>query len=284
MRRDEQTPAGPLHSGAGRRRPGRARVRSHYPARQPGPAVAGGGRPASSPSRTFHPRVSREASSEGSRRRAADRSAAARSASVVACANLYQAGDCIITLAPSAGGLLVTSQRGQVIGVDHEGGNLTVRMHGGRTHTLGPDQIAGSAGRTESTSEAPTVMAAAPSSPASAADLRRRRETPGPHCFPSAPTSISCSDGAKQLRDARRSGDAAEQHRRSDRSFLSKSCSRSTGVGSRSEELPDGGDQPPPDRTAIRLVVFARHEQAFLDKGPADVATGNEQHHQGVPH
>jgi conjugative relaxase-like TrwC/TraI family protein len=56
-------------------------------------------------------------------------------------ANTYQAGDRIVTLAPSAHGQLVTSQRGQVVGVDPDAGSLTVRMDDGRTHTLGPDQI-----------------------------------------------------------------------------------------------------------------------------------------------
>ena len=55
--------------------------------------------------------------------------------------NVYQAGDRIVTLAPSAGGQLVTSQRGQVTAVDPDAGSLTVRMDDGRTHTLGPDQI-----------------------------------------------------------------------------------------------------------------------------------------------
>ena len=56
-------------------------------------------------------------------------------------ANRYQAGDRIVTLAPSAHGQLVTSQRGQVVGVDPHAGSLTVRMDDGRTHALGPDQI-----------------------------------------------------------------------------------------------------------------------------------------------
>jgi hypothetical protein len=55
--------------------------------------------------------------------------------------NTYQAGDRIVTLAPSAHGQLVTSQRGQVVGVDPNGSGLTVRMDDGRTHALGPDQI-----------------------------------------------------------------------------------------------------------------------------------------------
>jgi hypothetical protein len=55
--------------------------------------------------------------------------------------NTYQAGDGIVTLAPSAHGQLVTSQRGQVVGVDPDAGGLTVRMDDGRTHDLGSDQI-----------------------------------------------------------------------------------------------------------------------------------------------
>ena len=55
--------------------------------------------------------------------------------------NVYQAGDKIVTLAPSAHGQLVTSQRGRVVGVDLDAGGLTVRMDDGRTHALGPDQI-----------------------------------------------------------------------------------------------------------------------------------------------
>jgi conjugative relaxase-like TrwC/TraI family protein len=55
--------------------------------------------------------------------------------------NTYQAGDRIVTLAPSAHGQLVTSQRGQVVGVDLDAGSLSVRMDDGRTHALGADQI-----------------------------------------------------------------------------------------------------------------------------------------------
>jgi conjugative relaxase-like TrwC/TraI family protein len=55
--------------------------------------------------------------------------------------NVYQAGDKIVALAPSAYGQLVTSQRGRVVGVDLDAGGLTVRMDDGRTHVLGPDQI-----------------------------------------------------------------------------------------------------------------------------------------------
>jgi hypothetical protein len=51
----------------------------------------------------------------------------------------YQAGDRIVTLAPSAGGRLVTSQRGEVTAVDLEAGTLVVRMDDGRSHTLGPN-------------------------------------------------------------------------------------------------------------------------------------------------
>jgi conjugative relaxase-like TrwC/TraI family protein len=55
--------------------------------------------------------------------------------------NVYQAGDRIVTLAPSAHGQLVTSQRGRVAAVDPEAASLTVRMDDGQTHTLRPDQI-----------------------------------------------------------------------------------------------------------------------------------------------
>lgn len=55
--------------------------------------------------------------------------------------NAYQAGDCIVTLAPSAHGQLVTSQRGTVTSADPETATLVARMDDGRTHTLGPDQI-----------------------------------------------------------------------------------------------------------------------------------------------
>jgi hypothetical protein len=55
--------------------------------------------------------------------------------------NTYQAGDRIVTLASSAHGQLVTSQRGQVVGVDPDAGGLTVRMDDGRIHALGADQI-----------------------------------------------------------------------------------------------------------------------------------------------
>ena len=56
--------------------------------------------------------------------------------------NLYQAGDRIVTLAPSTHGQLVTSQRGQVTAVDRDGGRLTVRMDDGRTQsTLRPGPL-----------------------------------------------------------------------------------------------------------------------------------------------
>jgi hypothetical protein len=55
--------------------------------------------------------------------------------------NVYQAGDRVVTLAPSAQGKLVTSQRGQVTAVDPGAGTLTVRMDYGNTHTLGPDEL-----------------------------------------------------------------------------------------------------------------------------------------------
>ena len=56
-------------------------------------------------------------------------------------ANVYQAGDRVVTLAPSAHGQLVTSQRGEVMAVDPEAGTLTVSMDDGSTHTLGPEEI-----------------------------------------------------------------------------------------------------------------------------------------------
>jgi hypothetical protein len=55
--------------------------------------------------------------------------------------NVYQAGDRIVTLASSAHGQLVTSQRGVVSAVDPHAGSLVTRMDDGQTHTLGPDQI-----------------------------------------------------------------------------------------------------------------------------------------------
>jgi conjugative relaxase-like TrwC/TraI family protein len=58
-----------------------------------------------------------------------------------AAGNSYQAGDRIVTLAPSAHGQLVTSQRGQVVGVDPDAGSLTARMDDGGTYALEGDQI-----------------------------------------------------------------------------------------------------------------------------------------------
>ncbi len=55
--------------------------------------------------------------------------------------NVYQAGDRIVTLAPSAHGQLVTSQRGTITALDPQAGTLAARMDDGHTHTLGPDQI-----------------------------------------------------------------------------------------------------------------------------------------------
>ena len=54
--------------------------------------------------------------------------------------NVYQAGDRVVTLAPSAHGQLVTSQRGRVTAVDPEAGTLTVSIDDGGTHTLGRDE------------------------------------------------------------------------------------------------------------------------------------------------
>ena len=56
-------------------------------------------------------------------------------------ANVYQAGDRVVTLAPSAHGQLVNSQRGRIIALDPEAGTLTVSVDAGSTHTLGPEQI-----------------------------------------------------------------------------------------------------------------------------------------------
>ena len=61
--------------------------------------------------------------------------------------NVYRAGDRVVTLAPSAQGRLVTSQRGSVVAVDPGAGRLTVSMDDGTTHTLGvedtsPDRLA----------------------------------------------------------------------------------------------------------------------------------------------
>ncbi len=52
----------------------------------------------------------------------------------------YQTGDLVVTLAPSADGQVVTSQRGRVAAVDTEAGTLTVAMDDGKTHMLGPDE------------------------------------------------------------------------------------------------------------------------------------------------
>ncbi len=57
-------------------------------------------------------------------------------------ANVYQAGDRVVTLAPSAHGKPVTSQRGEVVAVDPEAQILTVRMDDRSTHTLGPEETA----------------------------------------------------------------------------------------------------------------------------------------------
>jgi hypothetical protein len=53
----------------------------------------------------------------------------------------YEVGDRVVTLAPSAQGQVVTSQRGEVIAVDLDAGALHVRMDDGLVHTLGPDQV-----------------------------------------------------------------------------------------------------------------------------------------------
>jgi conjugative relaxase-like TrwC/TraI family protein len=59
---------------------------------------------------------------------------------LVVAETAYQAGDRIVTLAPSAGGQLVTSQRGEVTAVDPRAGAMLVRTDDGHSHTLGPDQ------------------------------------------------------------------------------------------------------------------------------------------------
>ncbi len=66
---------------------------------------------------------------------------------VTVAGNTYQAGDRVVTLAPSAHGELVTSQRGQVTAVEPEARTLTVRTDDGLAHTLtvddiGPDRLA----------------------------------------------------------------------------------------------------------------------------------------------
>jgi conjugative relaxase-like TrwC/TraI family protein len=54
----------------------------------------------------------------------------------------FAAGDRIVTLAPGAGGQLVTSERGRVIEVDQVGGGLVARMDDGRVQQFGPEDTA----------------------------------------------------------------------------------------------------------------------------------------------
>ena len=56
--------------------------------------------------------------------------------------NVYQAGDRVVTLAPSAHGRLVTSQRGQVTAVHPDTDRTSPSpWTTANTHSLGPDQI-----------------------------------------------------------------------------------------------------------------------------------------------
>jgi len=52
----------------------------------------------------------------------------------------YRAGDRIVTLAPGAGGKVVTSERGTVSSVDTNAGTLIATMDDGRTQRFGPDE------------------------------------------------------------------------------------------------------------------------------------------------
>lgn len=54
--------------------------------------------------------------------------------------NAYQAGDRVVTLAPSAHGELVTSERGEVVAVDLEARTLTVKTDDGKTHNIEPEE------------------------------------------------------------------------------------------------------------------------------------------------
>jgi hypothetical protein len=54
----------------------------------------------------------------------------------------YAAGDRIVTLAPGAGGRLVTSERGSELAVDSEARTLTARMDDGRTQYFGTEDLA----------------------------------------------------------------------------------------------------------------------------------------------
>jgi conjugative relaxase-like TrwC/TraI family protein len=53
----------------------------------------------------------------------------------------YRAGDRIVTLAPGAGGQIVTSETGTVLAVDVGHGDLAVTMDDGRIQRFGPDEL-----------------------------------------------------------------------------------------------------------------------------------------------
>ena len=50
------------------------------------------------------------------------------------------------------------------------------------------------------------------------------------------------------------------------------------------EGLPHAGKQPPTDLNTVRLVLLVRSEQPVLDKDPADITAGHEQHYEDIPH
>ena len=56
----------------------------------------------------------------------------------------YRAGDCVVTLAPGAGGRLVTSERANITAVDPTTGTVTVRTASGDVHLLAGEDIAAS--------------------------------------------------------------------------------------------------------------------------------------------
>jgi ATP-dependent exoDNAse (exonuclease V) alpha subunit len=53
----------------------------------------------------------------------------------------YAAGDRTVTLAPCAGGQVVTSERGVVMGVDTDAWSLVARMDDGRVKRFGPEDL-----------------------------------------------------------------------------------------------------------------------------------------------
>jgi ATP-dependent exoDNAse (exonuclease V) alpha subunit len=59
----------------------------------------------------------------------------------VGAGRVFQAGERIVTLAPSAGGEVVTSERGTVTAIDLTSRSLTARMDDGRTQTFGADDL-----------------------------------------------------------------------------------------------------------------------------------------------